>query len=90
MVVEQKGEDSSTINQIFSITQFINPRTTFFVLFSVSVQQQSEFHHWVTCLLYKDNSISKSNADEYPSTLGNYVRLFSVSLEKNSPPLCPF
>lgn len=83
MVVEQKEEDSSTINQIFSITQFINPRTTFFALFSIRVQQQSEFHCWVTC---KDNSISKSNAGEYPSTLGNYVRLFLCVLRKKQSP----
>lgn len=69
MMVEQKDEDSSTINQVFSITQFIYPRTTLFALLSVSVQQQSEFHHWVTCLLYKDNSISKSNAMNIPALL---------------------
>lgn len=76
IVVEQKDKDSSTIHQIFSVSKFINPRTTFFALFSTSVQQQSEFHCWVTCFCIKITvSVSQMQVN-IPALLGIDVRLF--------------
>lgn len=68
MVVEQEDKNSSTKNLFYHAV--INPRTKFCALLSISIQQQSELHHCATHCLCND-SISKSKADEYPSTSGS-------------------